>query len=599
MTGLGGASGQFRPHVLWKFDVHPGHNALMEFTNAISARQVQLRFMLLLIWLAWGVNNVHAVPAAVNVAVVVNSSSPASLAVANEYIAARKIPAGNVIFIDLPSKYVEAIDVNDFRKLLLEPVCDTLRQRKLNGQIDVVAWSADFPHAVRVGADIGNDKPPKIFTPVASINGLTYLYGLTLAKDPAYLALTANRYAPPVHRVKNGEEIRFVPPRAFHRSTGWENDGSPIVNQPDKGYLLSTVLGITAGRGNTVEEVREMIRRSAAADGTAPKGTVYYMVNGDIRAKTRQWGFKLAADRLKELGVGVEVLDGVLPKEKDDVAGAMVGIAGFNWTESKSKMLPGAIAEHLTSTGGVMFKNAGQTPISEFIRAGASGTSGTVTEPYAIQEKFPSPFIQVYYASGCSLAEAFYQSVSGPYQLLIIGDPLCRPWGKVPKIKLNVAAETALKGQVTIAPTCASEQMTVARYELYLDGKWLASEQAGKALPLDTTAHADGWHELRVVGVLGDAIESKGEAVVPVRIANQGLEVKVTLAEQKVKASLAGAKRLVLLHQGRELAQVEGSAGTFELDRARLGEGPAPIQVAGEVEGRMVMSKELMLHTGD
>lgn len=553
--------------------------------------------LIVVVALAALTNVTLAVPAAVNVAVVVNSSSPASLAVANEYIAARKIPAGNVIFIDLPSKYVEAIDVNDFRKLLLGPVCDTIRERKLNGQIDVVAWSADFPHAVRVGADIGNDKPPKIFTPVASINGLTYLYGLTLAKDPAYLSLTANRYAPPVHRVKNGDEIRFVPPRHFRRSTGWENDGSPILNQPDKGYLLSTVLGITAGRGNSVDEVREMIRRSAVADGTAPRGTVYYMVNGDIRAKTRQWGFKAAAERLKELGVGAEVLDGVLPKEKEDVAGAMVGIAGFNWTESKSKMLPGAIAEHLTSTGGVMFKNAGQTPISEFIRAGASGTSGTVTEPYAIQEKFPSPFLQVYYASGCSLVEAFYQSVSGPYQLLIIGDPLCRPWGKVPKVKLNVEAEASLKGQVAITPTCASEGLKVARYELYLDGKWVSSEEAGKALALDTTAHADGWHEVRVVGVLGDTIESKGETVVPVKFTNRGLEVKVELTGRTVKASLAGAKRLVVVHHGREVGQVEGAAGTFELDPARLGEGPAAVRVAGEVEGRVVMSREWTVPT--
>ena len=48
------------------------------------------------------------------------------------------------------------------------------------------------------------------------------------------------------------------------------------------------------------------------------------------------------------------------------------------------------------------------------------------TEPFAIQAKFPTAFIQAFYVEGCSLAEAFYQSVTGPYQLLIIGDPLCR-----------------------------------------------------------------------------------------------------------------------------------------------------------------------------
>ena len=41
--------------------------------------------------------------------------------------------------------------------------------------------------------------------------------------------------------------------------------------------------------------------------------------------------------------------------------------------------------------------------------------------------------IQVHYARGCSLAEAFYQSVYAPYQLMIVGDPLCRPWANIPR----------------------------------------------------------------------------------------------------------------------------------------------------------------------
>ena len=44
--------------------------------------------------------------------------------------------------------------------------------------------------------------------------------------------------------------------------------------------------------------------------------------------------------------------------------------------------------------------------------------------------------IQVHYARGCTLAEAFYQSVRGPYQLLIVGDPLCRPWADIPQVSV-------------------------------------------------------------------------------------------------------------------------------------------------------------------
>jgi hypothetical protein len=68
----------------------------------------------------------------------------------------------------------------------------------------------------------------------------------------------------------------------------------------------------------------------------------------------------------------------------------MTGIADFDWPASGSTVVPGAICENLTSFGGIFTPAAGQTPLSEFLRAGAAGSSGTVIEPYAIQAKFPT-----------------------------------------------------------------------------------------------------------------------------------------------------------------------------------------------------------------
>ena len=168
------------------------------------------------------------------------------------------------------------------------------------------------------------------------------------------------------------------------------------------------------------------------------------MDNSDIRARTRRPMFEPTVKRLQELGVRAEIVQGSLPQGRDDVMGLVAGSAGFDWPSSKSRILPGAICEHLTSFGGVMLENAGQTPLTEFLRHGAALSSGTVTEPYAIAAKFPLPFLHVYYAQGCSAAEAFYQSLSGPYQLLIVGDPLCAPWASRPIGKAagtGVAAE--------------------------------------------------------------------------------------------------------------------------------------------------------------
>ena len=43
------------------------------------------------------------------------------------------------------------------------------------------------------------------------------------------------------------------------------------------------MLAVTSGRGNSVPEVIEYLRRAASADGTQPEGTIYYMQNSDRR----------------------------------------------------------------------------------------------------------------------------------------------------------------------------------------------------------------------------------------------------------------------------------------------------------------------------
>jgi hypothetical protein len=207
----------------------------------------------------------------------------------------------------------------------------------------------------------------------------------------------------------------------------------------------------------------------------------------------------------------------VLPQGKSDVAGAVVGIATYDWSKSGSTILPGAFCDHLTSCAGVM-TGGGQTLLSEWIKAGAAASSGTVTEPYALQAKFPTAFLHVYYAAGCSLAEAFYQSVSGPYQQLLVGDPLCAPWAKRVTVKVPaMKAGAVLRTRTALRPTCAGVS-PVKRYELYIDGRLVTSSPPGRRLVLDPRSLTPGPHEARVVAVAGP-LEWRGRAVIPLRVA--------------------------------------------------------------------------------
>ena len=90
---------------------------------------------------------------------------------------------------------------------------------------------------------------------------------------------------------------------------------------------------------------------------------------------------------LRKLGVKAEIVNGIIPQGKNDVQGAVVGKANFSWSQSGSTILAGAICENFTSFGGRLRENGSQTPLSVFMRHGAAGSSGTVDEPYSIQEK--------------------------------------------------------------------------------------------------------------------------------------------------------------------------------------------------------------------
>lgn len=352
-------------------------------------------------------------------------------------------------------------------------------------------------------------------------------------------------------------------------------------------FWLSTMLACTSGRGNSVEEALAYLRRSVAADGSSPNGTVYYEKNSDVRSTTREWGFAPAAERLKGIGVNAVVEDGVLPQKRADVAGAMIGIADFAWEKSGSTILPGAICEHLTSCGGMMGRNDGQTPLTAFLRHGAAGAAGTVTEPYALQGKFPTPFIHWFYAQGSNLAEAFYQSVSGPYQLLIVGDALCRPWGKQVAIELpKYRPDASQHGKLRLKPKVVGAA-TIPQLDVWLDGLSVGRFTSGsKAFVLDTRRYADGWHELRLSVAPEHALKATGCTLVPLWLDNQK-QARLTASvgpgdvvlgkPLEVTVAMPRATAIELWHLGRVVGQLAAAQGVIAVDTRQLGAGPVTL----------------------
>jgi hypothetical protein len=212
----------------------------------------------------------------------------------------------------------------------------------------------------------------------------------------------------------------------------------------------------------------------------------------------------------------------------------------------------------------------------------------------ALQSKFALPSLFLHYARGCSLAESFYQSVAGPYQLLIVGDPLCQPFAVAPGVAaVGIQPGQEVKGMLTIRTTThLPPLMRVGKVELFVDGRLVVRYQPGGEPQLDTTKLADGYHELRVVAVNADPIESRGRVILPLMVNNHGSKVELLVsptagatATEKIKISARqpGAAAIIVKQNNREVARIAGEAGKAEVLAATFGRGP--VTLIAESEG--------------
>lgn len=533
-----------------------------------------------------------------NVLVVVNQNSDASKTIANYYIRQRNIPPCCVVYVDWKGAPTIAPGWR-FREQILKPVLETMEERHLAGQIEYVVYSADFPYTIDFTEEFKEEKLPKQFRPLASINGATYLWVYVLNKSPAMTMPTVNWYVPPEARKNQTScvDCSQVETRGFRARTFWSKDGEQSAD-PKKGqaYFLSTMLGVTVKGGNTVDEVVSDLTRSSTVNGSHPTGTFYFMKNGNIRSKARHNCYQAVCDQLQAEGAKAEVLDGRGPPATQAALGIMLGTARFSFDASETSLVPGAICDHFTSFGG-KFNQTGQTTLAEWIRAGAAGTSGTVTEPFAIQAKFPLPSMHLHYWRGASLGEAFYQSICGPYQLLVVGDPLCQPFARPPEVELvDIQPGQQLAGVVEIKSKVTPQPGTTAGLaELYFDGRLLARYPHQLPVPLKTADIPPGHHELRLVVSTTDSIGFRGRAIVPVVVGDPqaASEVKIEVAPnpvvaagQQVRVTVSGpadAKGIEILQNQRRVGFVKGSSGSVELDSKLLGRGPVGLvaQLAG------------------
>ncbi len=521
---------------------------------------------LTLVWSAGMTRFAQASLGPENVFVVVNPMSWSSQTIANHFLRIRRIPQSNVFWLAWNGSVIET-DMATFASQILQPILREINRRNLAGQIDCIAYSSDFPYAIDFRSLSPNDKFAK-----GALTGLTMFYDDVLTGNAGFIGREPNHYA----SLGLGESDT----RAY-RTLGASGSYRTQHKQ-----ILSVMLGYTSGRANSTEEVVAYLARSGCADGIQPAGRIYYMQDANVRTRTRSPRFPLVTAALQRERISAEIIDASLPKNKQDVQGLMLGTQGFRFRNTNSRILPGAICDNFTSFGGVLDDYSRQTPLTELLRYGASGSSGTVVEPYALRQKFPDASIHLHYTRGLSLAEAFYRSVQSPYQLLIVGDPLCRPWGRCPQVQVQgLTGGETLEGVVELSP---SSSIAAGIFGLFVDGQQIAECKPGESFRLNTRRLPDGQHEFRVVHRLPDLVASQGRLVLPVTVRNtpRRLQINVprnvTFGKQLlVDVEAEGCERVLAFRARRPVAELMGSTGKLAIDTKQLGLGPIRLELIG------------------
>lgn len=206
--------------------------------------------------------------------------------------------------------------------------------------------------------------------------------------------------------------------------------GSPST-RPYADYKMRLSMLLAASNSN---EAIALIDRGVQADGSqglrgAPRSHVHFVTTSDAVRSVRQVFFPPAGP-IQGLNLDVHLDQTDALKDASGVLMYITGRAQVDHLDTV-RFVPGAVADHLTSFGGLLDKPHGQMTVLSWINAGATASYGTTSEPCSHWQKFPHPqALLLFYAQGASVIEAYWKSVLWPQQGLFVGEPLAAPFDR-------------------------------------------------------------------------------------------------------------------------------------------------------------------------
>ena len=403
----------------------------------------KLRFLWLALTLLFPAFDAAAGGSGLNVAIIVNQNSINSVQLGNFLREQRHVPPQNYLRINWTGTNT-VWTLTDYSNTLLNPFLSMLSSRQLTNQIDYVVLSMDIPYRITNGANGFGSTTSTMF------------YGI---KPDSRDLLTCP--------LADGSSNSYAGSEGIFRATP--------PNGPGSNSFLVTM--ITASNLTLAEKT---VAQGVSSDGTFPTQPVVLVESTDTIRNVRYLAFDNAVFNARLRGnYAMERVNAFTNNTYNylvptNILGYQNGSAVL--TVTTNCFVPGAMADSLTSFGGQILENNDQTPILAFLAGGATGTYGTVAEPCNYPQKFPDPQNYFYQARGFSLAECYYQSVTNPYQGMVMGEPLAAPFAKPGSGSwIGLATNARFSGTTNLSVhfNGSDAQHPVQQIDLFLDGNRL------------------------------------------------------------------------------------------------------------------------------
>jgi len=404
---------------------------------------IRLRLGIALVVLFFSASRLFAGGSGLNVVIIVNQNSTNSVQLGNYYSEKRGVPPQNL----LRAYWTGANTTwtrSDFESTLLNPLLAMLSDRSLTNQVDYVVLSMDFPYQTTATNGVNSTTAALFYGFKTDDCSNNCPEGIASCNLPG---ASSNAYA-----FSEGV-FRQTPPTA-----------------PGSNSWLVTML-----TSSNLAQAEAIIDHGVAGDGTFPTQTVWLAKTSDWARNVRYLEFDNAIfDARVDGDLSLQRTNSDSPYGMTNLAGYLTGL--YQFSISSNVFAPGALADSLTSYGGLILQPNDHTTLLVFLNAGAVGSYGTVVEPCNWLQKFPSPQDYFYQTRGFSLAECYYQSVANPYEGLMAGEPLAAPFACPPAgAWTNLPAGCGLSGITNLTIQCAAGALKrpIQQVDLFLDGTWL------------------------------------------------------------------------------------------------------------------------------